>query len=598
MIMAPSELSPALRIAGTSVMAISGLSISGGSQRVSIEGSADVTITESQLGPGAGAGISSAGTAEVTLDRVRVAGNAGGGADLAGTGGYSIRASVFSGNGSTVAAQTFGGIRIAATTAASRITNVTVAANTSATGQTAGVRCDVANVPIANAIIWGNRAGTAASGVNANCVVRYSDVEPAAAGQGNVSVNPGWVTPTYHLSGTSPLINAGDPATTAATDYDGRNVPNGTAADIGAYEIHPGSPFPFGRDTNAIALNEQYPVGRYLGVHPMGLYRDWNYVMPQAHRTAGLARANAIATRTITGTPDPNGRVVFLMIGGTEVNEMLCTESANNPPPRAGNLPGCNPQGLLPHINAAVTEGIDRDHMTPVNGAYPDQFARHFTQDDDPFPPIPANANIPTRLGNYDRIRDNVLATYTTTPVGEPQVQAMWIELANDGPVASLPDRHADAVQLMVRLGNVLRLARARYPNLQLALLSSRPYSGAPNARAPNEPYAYETGFAVKWLIDAQMAQIERGAIADTRAGDLNYTTGAAPWIAWGPYLWGHSTGSQAVGIRWFDGDFDSAAATSFFSPRGEAKAELILARDFALSPFIKCWYMVEGVCE
>ena len=65
------------------------------------------------------------------------------------------------------------------------------------------------------------------------------------------------------------------------------------------------------------------------------------------------------------------------------------------------------------------------------------------------------------------------------------------------------------------------------------------------------EPYAYETGFAVKW------------AIADQIAGkpELNYDPAKgqvrAPWIAWGPYFWADGVKGRKDGLVYVRSDFN-----------------------------------------
>lgn len=599
MLIGASDASPALRLQSAANVTITGLEISRGSVRVSAE-SAQATFIASQIGPGTvGAGIVSSGTGRVVLDQTRVVGNAGGGLDLGGSGGFTIESSVIVENGANVAGQTFGGVRVGSAPAGSRMTNVTIANNTAASTGVGGVRCD-AGAPITNAIIWGNLANTTASAVGAMCTVTYSDVNPSTAGNGNISADPQFIRPTYHIPSTSPAVNVGDPGTAANIDYDGRAIPTAVRADMGAYENTPTSPFVNGRPTDVQALDERIPKGRYLGIYNRGRYGYGNFIIPAAHKTEGLARGNSVVGRTPAGAVDAsNGRVVFLITGGSDVAEATCTDSLLLPPQIAGTVPGCRAGTWLADILFPPREAVDRTNLTVVNGAYPNQFAENWSQNNDVFSPVPANAAITPVSGNWNRIRDRVLPYYTANALSEAQVQAMFIDLSNANPVVSLPDRHADATQLMVRLGIIIRAAKQRYPNLQQVFVSSRPYSGFATNRAPGEPYAYETGFAVKWLIEAQIAQMAAGGtIVDTRAGDLNYSNGTAPWINWGPYLWNHSSGSQTPGVRWYEGDFENSSASGFFSDRGDAKASLLYNYGFSTNQFMKCWFMLFGTCE
>ena len=136
---------------------------------------------------------------------------------------------------------------------------------------------------------------------------------------------------------------------------------------------------------------------------------------------------------------------------------------------------------------------------------------------------------------NWDRVRDVDLAEQGLT---EAQVQVIWVKEADIMPSSSLPAADADAYELETFLGDIIRAARTRYPNLKCVFLSSRIYAGYTTEMLNPEPYAYESGFAVKWIVQAQIDQMANGGvIVDPHAGDLNYDTGA-PWIGWGPYLW------------------------------------------------------------
>jgi hypothetical protein len=102
----------------------------------------------------------------------------------------------------------------------------------------------------------------------------------------------------------------------------------------------------------------------------------------------------------------------------------------------------------------------------------------------------------------------------------------------------------------------IVKVLPRRFPNVKLVYLSSRTYGGwakaQPGRISPgnSEPYSYETGFAVKWLIERQLQ------------GDpeLNYEPkqGAvkAPWLSWGPYLWANGANQRKDGFRFQPSDF------------------------------------------
>ena len=98
---------------------------------------------------------------------------------------------------------------------------------------------------------------------------------------------------------------------------------------------------------------------------------------------------------------------------------------------------------------------------------------------------------------------------------------------------------HAQALQEDEEI--ILRIARSRYPNLKMAYLSSRTRAYDTNSADLNpEPYAFESCFSVKWLIEKQID------------GNLNYDTNkgpaVVPWLSWGPYLWTRGATKRALG--------------------------------------------------
>ena len=166
----------------------------------------------------------------------------------------------------------------------------------------------------------------------------------------------------------------------------------------------------------------------------------------------------------------------------------------------------------------------------------------------------------------------------------------IWLKQADAGPTSSLPSSQADAYTLESRLGNILRAIKVRYPNIGQVFLSSRIYAGYASTTLNPEPYAYESGFSVKWLVQAQMAT--QGTPPDHVAGDLNYTT-VAPWIAWAAYLWADGTIPRSDGLTWVCSDFQTDGTHP--STSGDHKVGAMLLAFFLHSPLTQSWFVAVG---
>jgi hypothetical protein len=92
------------------------------------------------------------------------------------------------------------------------------------------------------------------------------------------------------------------------------------------------------------------------------------------------------------------------------------------------------------------------------------------------------------------------------------------------------------------------------------AYLLSRIYSGYadpdPAVSQHPEPYAYESAFSVKWLLEDHITQWAGGASGFPLLGDL--TELAVPWTAWGPYLWADGQIARQDGLTWDPQDFQA----------------------------------------
>ncbi|MBC8106480.1 MAG: hypothetical protein H7Z14_07820, partial [Anaerolineae bacterium] len=137
----------------------------------------------------------------------------------------------------------------------------------------------------------------------------------------------------------------------------------------------------------------------------------------------------------------------------------------------------------------------------------------------------------------------------------------------------------------------IVRTMKQRYTNLEMVFVSSRIYAGYATTTLNPEPYAYESGFAVKRLVAAQINQMNGGGI-DPLAGDLSFGAGGpAPLLAWGPYLWANGATPRSDGLTWVPSDF-AADGTHPSAPQGRKKAADALMRYMINSPITRDWFL------
>ena len=104
-----------------------------------------------------------------------------------------------------------------------------------------GIVCSGSTLTLANSVIWANTAPDAPNILDGS-VIRYSDVQGGFPGAGNIDADPLFADPgsgDYHLSASSPCIDAGNPAYHPApgeTDIDGQPRLFGGRVDMGADE--------------------------------------------------------------------------------------------------------------------------------------------------------------------------------------------------------------------------------------------------------------------------------------------------------------------------------------------------------------------------
>ncbi len=274
-----------------------------------------------------------------------------------------------------------------------------------------------------------------------------------------------------------------------------------------------------------------------------GLYPGGSSRIPDRHLGFALQASRRIRPLDAQGRTAPNGRIVLVSVGMSNTRMGFGGFLA-----RSNVDPGRNPQLLV--VNGA------QDAMTADTWMHP---------------------SLPTW-----RILEDRLRAAGATPA---QVQVAWIKLTDPLPArnGTFPE-HARLLQ--TRLEGVVRSLRTRFPNIQLAYLSSRTraYAVDPAGLSP-EPWAYETGFSVRWLIEKQMA------------GDptLNFDAALGPVVApivlWGPYLWADGTTMRSDGFQWQCNDLVNA---DFVHPsnNGIAKVGTLLHTFFKSDPTTVAWYL------
>jgi hypothetical protein len=277
-----------------------------------------------------------------------------------------------------------------------------------------------------------------------------------------------------------------------------------------------------------------------------GLYPGGYNTRPAAHEAAGLAVARSIRPLDSSGAPhDIGGRVVFLSVGMSNTTQEFSTFK-----PMADADPAKNPKLVI------------------VDGAQGGATASLIS-------------NLSTSQGQqYWARTDERLAAAGVTPA---QVQAAWIKEADAQPSAAFP-RYP--LQLRDELAVIARILKARYPNIRIAYLSSRIYGGYASSTLNPEPYAYESGFSVKWLIEDQI----------NGDADLNSDPGAgpvkAPWLAWGPYLWADGLTPRSDGLTYKCSDFNPNDGTHPASSGAREKVAKMLLDFLKSDTTAKLWFV------
>jgi hypothetical protein len=285
-----------------------------------------------------------------------------------------------------------------------------------------------------------------------------------------------------------------------------------------------------------------------------GLYPDGKNTRPTGHDAAGRALAAQVRPLDAEGRPSPDGKIVLLGIGFSNT-----VQAFGGFMQVAKGDPEINPKVVL------------------VNGAVGGMSAA-MVQDPD--------------RGRGQQYWATVDERLKAAGVSRAQVQVVWIKETNPAPHEGGFPKYVQDLQ--AQLVKIVGIVHDRFPNAKLAYFSSRTYGGwamrKPGGGAPgnSEPFSYESGFAVKWLIERQLK------------GDpeVNYDaakgTVKSPWLSWGPYLWANAPLPRGDGVRFELADF-SEKDRMHESPAGQVKVGKMLLQFFKTDPTTRTWFVRDG---
>jgi hypothetical protein len=308
----------------------------------------------------------------------------------------------------------------------------------------------------------------------------------------------------------------------------------------------PGGDPPEKFDTSVLKPLTELGSGKY-GDFEGGLYPGGSNKRPADHEAAGIALAKTIEPRAADGKPDAAGKIVLLSIGMSNTS-----------------------QEFSGFQQVARGERVLNPKLVLVNGAQGGMTAAAIQN--------PEDGN---RGAQFWRTVDERLRQ---AGVSRQQVQAVWIKQADAGPNQGFP-KYARTLQ--AEMQTIAHVLHQRFPNLKLAYLSSRIYAGYARTRLNPEPYAYESGFSVKWLIEQQL-QGDPALNFDPNKGLVQ-----SPWLSWGPYLWANGTRGRAGGLRYEESDLANDGTHP--SPAGQRKVAEALLEFFKSDSTTKGWFTAGG---
>jgi hypothetical protein len=280
-----------------------------------------------------------------------------------------------------------------------------------------------------------------------------------------------------------------------------------------------------------------------------GLYGRGQNVPPELHRKAAQAQTAMIVPRDAQGHPSDTGKIVLISLGMSNTTQEFSVFK---------KIADADPNKSPRVVIVDCAQGGQAAHQW----AYPEA------------------AGTPGKPTPWDVMDQRIKGAGVTAA----QVQVVWLKQAQIGP-AKLGEFPAHAQSLRDDVAVILRQFQTRFPNLRIAYLSSRIYAGYAGTPLNPEPYAYESAFSVRWLIESQLAN-DSNLNYDPAKGEVK-----APLLLWGPYLWADGTKArQGDGLVWTRDDLGPDGTHP--SPAGRQKVANLLLKFFQTDANAKQWFV------
>lgn len=303
--------------------------------------------------------------------------------------------------------------------------------------------------------------------------------------------------------------------------------------------IRPPLPALGGEDSVGLTPLTDLGEGEYKG-EKGGLYGEDRNEPPAQHAAAAAAETAKIRPLDFLGRPHEKGKIVLLSVGMSNTS-----------------------MEFQQFKQMADLDPLKSPHVVIVDGAQGGEAAEDWA------------------ANSAGRVWQTVEMRLRSAAVSPQQVQVVWLKQANKRPTAPFPEH---ARKLQSDIVRILQSLKQKYPNLRIVYLSSRIYGGYATTPLNPEPYAYESGFAVRWVILDQIRG-EPELNFDPQHGAVK-----AALLLWGPYLWADGSKKRADGLCWTREDFEPGDGTHP-SQAGRQKVAEQLLIFFKTDPLARSWF-------